>query len=289
MNKTEKMASTQKLLMFSDTVFLDHRQAQRSAYLGMIDYIAKKNATATALVAQALQHPPTLTDPADTQSRAANHPDAKLLYETAKSAVAAYVARRSEATRPPEGFAEAVATVRSNLKMRGDGSGEIVVGVSTLPPAALERFTGGGGLRQNFDHIYSLQRSATGTGITADPGGDGWIRPLPTGTKWPSPAVMRAICATHHIQPKDAVLIGGNLADEVEPALELGMKAVYVRRDIMDAPPSETDNQHSATSRRPDGIVTRIQDLPKLPVFLPPRGHGENQALRVAKIDKRNR
>ncbi|WP_146002568.1 HAD hydrolase-like protein [Telmatospirillum siberiense] len=282
------MASAQKLLMISDTVFLDHRQAQRAAYLGMIDYIAEQSGSAPALIAQALQHSSSATALTNAGPQEPDGAEAGSFYETAKSAVAAYVAKRSETTRPPEGLAEALATMRRNLKMRGDGSGDIMVGVSALPPAALEKFAGNSELRQGLDHVYSLGRSPVEENNPAEPNGDGWIRRMPEGPKWPSPAVMKAICAAHRVQPKDAVLIGGNLAGEVGPALDLGMKAVYVRLGILDTAPPEKESMAAPNDRRPDGIVTRIQDLPKLPIFRPPEERG-GSTLRIPRIDERGR
>ncbi len=271
MNKSEEMASPKKLLIISDSVFFDQRQAQRTAYLGMIDHIAEQSGVASALVAQALQHPPAPERPTIDDIEPSEQQDATRLYQTARNAVAFYLAKRTEATRPPSGLADALALTRNNLAAYGDGSGESVVGVSALPAAALDGYLRKTDLRRTFDCVYSAghpAETAAASGTAARQ--DEWVRRLPRTTRWPSAAVMKAICALHHAAPRETVLIGGNLAEEIAPAQDLGMAGIYVRLGILDTPSSEIEAFTPAASagiRRPDGIVTRLQDLPQLPVF----------------------
>lgn len=259
----------------------------------MIDHIAEQSGVASALVAQTLQHPPASTPSAIGDTPSAEHPDDAALYQTAQNAVAFYLAKRTEATRPPSGLGEALTVMRENLAARGDGSGETVVGVSALPPAALNRYLSTTELRQIFDHVYSVGHAAEGITLPAVTAkSEDWIRQLPKGATWPSPSVMKAICAAHHVKPEEAVLIGGNLGEEVGPALSLGMKAIYVRLGILDTATAEVEGiAPNATlgSQRPDGIVTRLQDLPHLPIFRRAPDEGRSAPPRPIKRTDRDR
>jgi hypothetical protein len=265
MDKSKNMAPPKKLLAVSDSVLLNQRQAQRTAYLGMIDFIAEQSGVASALVARTLQHP---------ESNSIGLPsisDMNRLQKRAKDAVALYLTKRTEATCSPNGLAEALTCLRKNLLARGDGSGASLVGVSALAPSALTVFMGRTELPKTLDFVYSVGHPAEKIGLHGNNSTkERWIRQLLPPNTWPSPTVMKAICALHHAKPEEAVLIAGNLGNEIEPALELGMKAVYVRLGLLDKETAEADGfapTAPSNHRRPDGIVTRLQDLPRLPIF----------------------
>jgi hypothetical protein len=251
-------------------VFFDQHRAERTAYLGMIDHITDQSGVASALVAQALQHPSGKANSAVDDVKASSPSDTTTLYQTARDAVAVYLTKRTEATRPPSGLIDALVLTRHNLTACGDGSGESVVGVSALPPTALNGYLKKTDLRRTFDCVYSVGHPPEKTTPPATTQQhDEWIRQLPQTATWPSVAVMKAICALHQAKPKEAVLIGGNLAEEVSPAQGLGMTGIYVRLGILEATPEVEGLKPTASAglRRPDGIVTRVQDLPQLPVF----------------------
>jgi hypothetical protein len=291
MNKSHEMALPEKLVMISDSVLLDQRQAQRTAYLGMIDRIAEQSGVASALVAQAIQHP--TVAPATGDDASSEHPEAARLYATAKDAVAFYLTKRTEATRPPDGLGDALRTIRNNLSAHPNSGSVTMVGVSALPPAALHSYLGQTELRPALDVVYCLGRSAVDEGLPQARAVDaGWIRQLPGRLAWPSPTVMKAICAIHHVRPGESTMIGGNLGEEVGPALALGMKAVYVRLGMLDTAASEVENPSPAfptSARRPDGIVTRTQDLPRLALFRGPDVDGPSPLHRPPQAIDRDR
>jgi hypothetical protein len=79
---------------------------------------------------------------------------------------------------------------------------------------------------------------------------------------------------------------------EVEKALQLGMKAIYVRLGIPEMGTPEIDGLSLAgagSERRPDGVVTRVEDLPKLPIFRSGKEGGRNHALPPPTITRHER
>jgi hypothetical protein len=271
MNKSTETAPAKRLLMVTDSVFLDQQQAQRTAFLGMIDHIAERSGVASASVALALRNP----------TRQSMSPAS---LRQAKDAVAYYLAKRTQATRPPKGLPEALNAMRSALLSRGDGSGQHLVGVSALPPAALARYAGQTELRRTFDCVYSVGHSPKEIAQTdnASPDMD-WIRPLPRPSVWPSPSVMNAISALHHATPKETILIAGTLGDEIGHAAKLGMQTVYVRLAPLEKATAEIE------SFAPDALVTRIQDLPHHPIFQRAANEGGKPILRSPRLIDRDR
>jgi hypothetical protein len=259
----------------------------------MIDHIAEQSGVASALVAQAIQHPSAPERPVSDDGIPSDQPDAVSPYQTARDAVAFYLAKRTQATRPPAGLNDALTQLRGNLMARGDGSGESVVGVSALPPSALNTYLAGTELRRTLDYVYCVGHPVADAGADVETTADtDWIRQLPRDTRWPSSAVMKAICALHHANPEEAVLIGGNLGEEVGPALDAGMKAVYVRLGILEATASEGEGfapSGATSTRRPDGIVTRPQDLPRLPMFRRGKDDTTSPSLRPGRPVDRER
>jgi len=271
MNTSTETSPAKRLLMVTDSVFLDQQQAQRTAFLGMIDHIAERSGVASAMVALALQNP---TERSVSPSS----------LHQAKAAVAYYLAKRTQATRPPKELPDALNAMRNNLTSQGDGSGQHLVGVSALPPAALARYAGQTELRRTFDFVYSIGHSAKKVASTDIPSQDkDWIRPLPRPSVWPSPSVMKAICALHHTNPKEAILIAGTLGDEIGHAAKLGIRTVYVRL----APPEKAAAELESVT--PDALVTRLQDLPHHPIFHRPSDEKSKPILRSPRLIDRDR
>jgi hypothetical protein len=254
MEKSKKMPCFVKLLMVTDSVFLDQQQARQAAFHGMIDHIAEHSGVATAVVAEALQHSSgRSTSPSSLHLASLN---------LAKDALAIYLAKRTGTSCPPKGLDEALTAIRTNLLARCDGSGQHMVGVSGLPSSAIERYVGQTPLRRTFDVIYSVshmtRKNATATARTEELN---WIRQLSRTAGWPSASVMKAICALHHARQEEAVLVAADLKEEIGPAKGLGIKTVYLRMGALDKTSAGIEGSG------PDGIANRIADLPQLPIF----------------------
>lgn len=237
-----------------------------------------------ALVAQALRtaSPRAEDEGGSSPGRDRDGIDPTRFLETAKSAVASYMETRSAATRPPDGLADSLETIKRHLSGPG-GKAVVLAGISAFPPTELKTFFADSPLRRTFDHVYTLGKGGDGDRSP----GDDWIRTMPGRIEWPSATAMKAVCAAHRVPPSDAVLIGGDLAGEIGPALDLGMRAVHVRQ----VPPGEAaigrESLTPATSRRPDGVVTRLDDLPKLSLFQ--AGQGPRSVPNLVRPDDRSR
>lgn len=270
MSRLAKADHINRLIIVSDSTLLDQRRAHRSAYLAMIDHLAEQSGAPSALVAQALrgidQPPPVI---GGVPAMAAGD-DRSKLHADATQAVSHYLVERAAATRPPPGLIDTFADLRRTFRDRDDGRGQAIVGLSSLSPPALRQFLDDDHIRQVFDTIYSapsgpLVGQAPGTGLGAP-----WIVQLDAAPPWPSGGSLEAICALRQVPPAETLFIGSRLNEEVGPALNLGMRAVYVRLGLVqEGSPAVLDPASSAptVTRRPDAIVTRVQDLLHLPLF----------------------
>lgn len=286
-NSGRRRSDKSRLVVVSDTALLDQRKARRDAYHGVLELLSEECDIPSALIAQAFQNP--LGAPRNSTHPPPPENEAQRLQAAAMRAIDHYIAMRSIGTHPPAGMAEALATVRSNLQARGDGSGEAIVGVSSLPPAALDRYLGDPAIHRVLDAVYSAPPRTPAEGASTDGLRNGWIVGLDGRQSWPSAGVLAEICDKRQVSPTETLFIGGNLGEEIAPAMDLGMRAVYVRLGGFDGPAAgfeATGGPAPASMRRPDGIVTRLQDLPRLPCFDPkpsaeaqphrfqPRDHG---------------
>ncbi|MDR3439233.1 hypothetical protein [Telmatospirillum sp.] len=244
----------------------------------MIDILSERSGIAAALAAQTLRRPATQSaeGPADRSDAGRQSP----LFETAREVVGAYLAARTAATRPPPGLAEALGEIRR--RENKDGKHCALVGISALPPEAVARFLGQTNLRDCLDHVYatSPDRDQT-TERRKEVQQDDWLRALSNRAPWPSPAILKGICALHHVSPQQSIFIGAKMGEEIIPALDLGMRTVQVRLGSPDSSAPQLDRFSSTAnsgSRRPDAVVTRVQDLLDLGLFRNPPDRGPSSS-----------
>jgi phosphoglycolate phosphatase-like HAD superfamily hydrolase len=235
--------------MITDSLFLDQQQAQRTAFLAMIEHISKQLGVPPAEVAH------TLLNPSDRLPSPAT-------FRQVHDVLAVYLEKRTQATRPPDGLSEALNATRRRLLAREDGSGEHMVGISALPRGALERYASQVELRWTLDCIYSVGRAEQNAATRrAEAPSSPCIRSLTDITAWPSASAMTAICKLHRAKPEEAMVITGDLGEEIRSARALGMASVYVRLGPAN---NVTTGMESCG---PDAIANRLEDLPRLRIF----------------------
>ncbi len=272
MNNPSKENCLLKLIIVSDSILLNQGAAERLAFRSAIEYIAEQTGIPTALIAQTLRNQ---TPPSFPSDNVGSPPTAgqERQRRTAQDIADFYLAKRAVASRPPAGLAEALSTIKRQLTDAGRGDECLLVGISALPPPALNRYLGQTDLRGTLTHVYGSAADQAATAQRLDDRQDDWLRALPGQARWPSATILKGLAALHGATPAETALIGGNMGKEIAPALALGMRAVYVRLGILDGGAlSENDSPATAANagpRRPDAIVTQVQDLPGLSLFQP--------------------
>jgi FMN hydrolase / 5-amino-6-(5-phospho-D-ribitylamino)uracil phosphatase len=76
-----------------------------------------------------------------------------------------------------------------------------------------------------------------------------------TGSVKPSAAAFHGALDALGVKPADAIVVGDDLAEDVEPALALGMSAVWLRRDAADPGGVVTVDPHAAPVPIPVAVV----------------------------------
>ena len=267
--ENKKENDRKKLLIVSDTVLLDQRRAQRAAEHAMIDYMAERLGIAAALVAHALQRgvSPPRSGPGTFSNTDCSAHKPRL---AAKDVAELYIAKRSAATQPPPGLAEALATVKRISGGMHQAGYRAPVRPFGPPAIRVDPLLGGWQASPSLGWNLTVAKAMRAPRCIPTTNGYCLWQPRNLGR---TAKYSWKICALHRVGPERAIFFGGNLADEVSPASALGMRAIYVRLGILDGhltdPEYQPPSQPSLGMRRPDAVVTRIEDLPRLPCLQP--------------------